>query len=149
MGVDNLIIVDTDDALLIMKKQYSQQLKPLLAKLGKQQRRELHRHRINYRPWGYRRIILESTEFRVNHVVVNADQQLASQIHLQRSEHWVITVGRADVIKNHQSYQLNVGESIAIPENTQHQLINQSADRLELIEIQYGVIDDDQEFIPS
>ena len=138
IGVSNLVIIDTPDALLIANKQNSQKIKNIVEKLKKNNRYEVDNHRKVYRPWGSFDSIERGDGFQVKRIVVNPSAKLSLQKHQYRSEHWVVIKGIAMVTCGEELFELKENESTYIPQNTVHRLENQTNTPLEIIEIQTG-----------
>jgi len=138
IGVSNLVIIDTPDALLIANKQNSQKIKNIVEKLKKNNRYEVDNHRKVYRPWGSFDSIERGDGFQVKRIIVNPNAKLSLQKHQYRSEHWVVIKGIAMVTCGEELFELKENESTYIPQNTVHRLENQTNTPLEIIEIQTG-----------
>ena len=138
IGVSNLVIIDTPDALLIANKQNSQKIKNIVEKLKKNNRYEVDNHRKVYRPWGSFDSIERGDGFQVKRIIVNPNAKLSLQKHQYRSEHWVVIKGIAMVTCGEELFELKENESTYIPQNTIHRLENQTNTPLEIIEIQTG-----------
>jgi len=138
IGISNLIIIDTQDALLVANKDQSQKIKEIVEKLKKQSRSEIDNHRKVYRPWGYFDSIDYGNGFQVKRILVNPNAKLSLQKHKFRSEHWVVIKGTALVTCDSKVFELEENQSTYIPNNSVHRLENQKNTPLELIEIQTG-----------
>ena len=138
INVSNLVIVDTNDALLVADKQYSQKITKIVNKLKKNNRSEINNHRKVYRPWGYFDAIDSGVGFQVKHIFVNSGAKLSLQKHKYRSEHWVVIKGVALVTCGDKIFELQENQSTYIPRGTIHRLENQKDMPLEIIEIQTG-----------
>ena len=138
IGVSNLVIIDTPDALLIANKQNSQKIKNIVDKLKQNNRYEVDNHRKVYRPWGSFDSIERGDGFQVKRIVVNPSAKLSLQKHQYRSEHWVVIKGIAMVTCGEELFELKENESTYIPQNTIHRLENKTNTPLEIIEIQTG-----------
>ncbi|MFV9875381.1 MAG: mannose-1-phosphate guanylyltransferase/mannose-6-phosphate isomerase [Rickettsiales endosymbiont of Dermacentor nuttalli] len=139
IGIDNLLVVDTPDALLIANKNNSQEVKNVYAKL-KQNKHDAHKlHKTVHKPWGTYTILEETNTFKIKRIEVNQNASLSLQIHKYRSEHWVIISGQAKIINGDQEIILNTNESTYIPAGAKHRLSNMSSqEKLIIIEIQTG-----------
>lgn len=135
-GVNDLIVVDTDDALMICKRNQSQEVKKIVKNLENHEK--LHFHTTVYRPWGSFTILEEKDNFKVKRLTVHPNKILSLQSHNHRSEHWVVVKGVATVTKGDEIITLNPSESIYIPQNTKHRLANNHNEPLEVIETQTG-----------
>lgn len=138
LGVENLIIVETKDAILIAHKDKSQEVKKIVEKLKFEDRKELSLHREIIRPWGKYDSIDKGDRYQVKRITVNAKAKLSHQLHHHRAEHWVVVKGTAKVTQGDKQYFVSENESTYIPLGTIHSLENPGCIPLELIEIQSG-----------
>ncbi|MEL5402228.1 mannose-1-phosphate guanylyltransferase/mannose-6-phosphate isomerase [Serratia ureilytica] len=138
VGVDNLVIVETKDAVLISNKDKVQDVKEIVNHLKRGQRSECKQHREVYRPWGKHDAIAQGERFQVRKITVKPGEKLSLQMHHHRSEHWVVVSGTAKVIKGGETKFVTENESIYIPLGTEHSLENPGKIALDLIEIQSG-----------
>lgn len=138
LGVDNLVIVETADAVLVTDKNQSQDVKKVVNQLIKNCRQEDSLHRKVYRPWGWYDTVDVGERFRVKRIQVKPGASLSLQKHLQRAEHWVVVRGVAEVICGEKSITLRENESTFIPLGEKHRLSNPSNELLEIIEVQSG-----------
>ncbi|NJN47316.1 MAG: mannose-1-phosphate guanylyltransferase/mannose-6-phosphate isomerase, partial [Candidatus Competibacteraceae bacterium] len=138
VGIDNLIIVETGDAVLVAHKERGQDIKLIVERLQAEQRRECHSHRKVYRPWGSYESIDEAARFQVKHITVNPGARLSLQMHHHRAEHWTIVSGTALVTRGEEEFLLTENQSTYIPVGTRHRLANPGKIPLELIEVQSG-----------
>lgn len=139
VGIDNLLIVDTQDALLIANKNSAQEVKNVYAKLKQSQHQAHKYHKTVHRPWGIYTILEETKEFKIKRIEVHPNASLSLQMHKYRSEHWVVVSGQARIINNDKEIILNIGESTYIPAGTKHRLSNMLAkEKLIIIETQTG-----------
>jgi len=138
LGVDNLIVVDTDDALLVAHKDHVQDIKVIVESLANENRNEVIWHKRVCRPWGCYQGIDESDRFQVKRITVNPGAKLSLQLHHHRAEHWIIVHGTAKVTKGDEEFVLSENESTYIPLGTKHRLENIGKIPLELIEVQTG-----------
>jgi mannose-1-phosphate guanylyltransferase / mannose-6-phosphate isomerase len=138
LGVDNLTIIDTDDALLVASTVADQEVKHLYASL-KSAGSDLHKiHRTAHRPWGSYTILDEREGFKVKRIEVKPGASLSLQMHHKRSEHWIVVRGTAEVVNGEASLTLTANESTYIPVGAKHRLTNAGEESLELIEVQCG-----------
>ena len=138
IDINDLIIVDTDDALLISKKGSSQDVKKVVEEL-KKRNSELHaQHLTAYRPWGTYKVLLESSMYKIKKIMVKPKAKLSLQKHFHRSEHWIVTSGTALVTVGDKKILLRANESTYIPMGTLHRLENPGLIPLVLIEAQVG-----------
>jgi mannose-1-phosphate guanylyltransferase / mannose-6-phosphate isomerase len=138
IGLSDMVVVDTPDATLICPKTRSQDVKKVVEILKKQGAPEHLEHRTVYRPWGAYTVLEEGSGYKVKRVTVNPGGRLSLQLHHQRSEHWVVIAGTARVTRGNEQFDLTVGQSTAIPTETQHRLENAGAETLHIIEVQNG-----------
>lgn len=145
VGVEDLIVVETDDVILIAKKGQGQRIKELVSLLKhKDKWRKLTiTHRTDYRPWGSFTVLDEGERFKIKRITVKPGEGLSLQMHYHRSEHWVVIRGTALVIVEDEGSNLKEvfvreGESFFIPKTKKHRLINPGKIPLEIIEIQVG-----------
>ena len=138
VGVDDLIIVETKDAVLVASKEKSQEVKAIVERLQKEQRDEQNYHRVVYRPWGYFDSIEEGERFKVKRITVKPGAKLSVQMHHHRAEHWIVVSGTARVRRGDEELMLSENESTYIHVGEKHSLENPGKLPLELIEIQTG-----------
>ena len=138
IGISDLVIVDTQDALLVADKKYSQNIKNIVNQLKKNNRPEADNHRKVFRPWGYYDSIDADDGFQVKRILVNPGAKLSLQKHEHRAEHWVVVKGVAKVTCGEKTFSLKENQSTYIPKGEVHRLENQEGVDLEIIEIQTG-----------
>lgn len=138
VGVNDLVIVETKDAVLVANKSQVQDVKSIVAQLKSENRCEYLQHREAYRPWGSHDSISDGERFHVKKVNVKPGQKTTTQIHYHRAEHWVVVSGTARVRKGEQYFLLTENESIYIPIGIPHSLENPGKVVLELIEVRTG-----------
>ena len=138
LGIDNLVVIETSDAIMIADRNHSQHVKVIVDKLHLQKREERALHRKVSRPWGWYDNIDEGENFKVKRIQVNPGASLSLQKHAKRAEHWVVVKGVAEVICNDNKITLNENESTYIPLGHKHRLSNPGKDILEIIEVQSG-----------
>ena len=138
MGLDDVIVVETADAVLVADKQHVQDVKNTVAKLRANKREESLLHRRVYRPWGSYETIDSGPKYQVKKLVVNPGKKLSLQSHKHRAEHWVVVTGTATVTRDEEVLELQKDESAYLPIGTRHRLENATSDILELIEVQTG-----------
>jgi mannose-1-phosphate guanylyltransferase/mannose-6-phosphate isomerase len=137
-GVDNLIIVETSDAVLVADRDGVQGVKRLVSHLKENGRKEAIQHARTYRPWGSYETLVCSDRFQVKRIVVQPGQALSLQMHHHRAEHWVVVKGTAEVTCGDDFYILGEDESTYIPLGSRHRLANPGQIPLEVIEVQSG-----------
>lgn len=138
LGMENVIVVETSDAVLICNKDHGQAIKDVVSTLKKQGRKEAVEHPVVYRPWGHFQTIQQSDRFQVKRIVVKPGGILSSQMHYHRAEHWIVVKGTALVTQDNKEFLLREDESVYIPLGTKHRLQNPGKIPLELIEVQTG-----------
>jgi mannose-1-phosphate guanylyltransferase len=138
VGVENLVIVNTKDAVLIVKKSQVQDVKKVVEYLKLHQRSEYRRHRETYRPWGRSDVVVNETRYNVNRITVKPGGMFSLQMHHHRTEHWVILSGTARVTVEDKSFLITENQSTFIPVGSMHTLENPGKIPLELLEIQSG-----------
>ena len=136
LGVDNLAIVETKDAVLVANLAQSQKIKDLVKQLSN--REELDHHREVYRPWGSYDSVDHGKNYQVKHITVNSGAKLSLQRHQYRAEHWVVVDGTATVHLDGEEHTLETNNSIYIPKTAVHSLANNTQRPLQLIEVQSG-----------
>ncbi len=138
VGVENLIIVDTPDALLVADRNATQQVKSLYSRLKTEGNDVHHAHRTVYRPWGTYTVLEESTEFKIKRIIVKPGACLSLQMHHHRNEHWIVVRGTAKVTRGEEVFLLKMNESTFIHAGQKHRLENTTETDLVLIEVQTG-----------
>ncbi|WP_295799653.1 mannose-1-phosphate guanylyltransferase/mannose-6-phosphate isomerase [uncultured Microbulbifer sp.] len=138
LGVQDLVVVDTDDALMVAHKNRVQEVKTLVQRLKQDRRSEAENHRKVFRPWGYYDSIDGGPRFQVKRIVVKPGCQLSLQMHHHRAEHWIVVRGTAMVTRGDDKLLLTENESTYIPLGVVHRLENPGTIPLELIEVQSG-----------
>lgn len=138
LGVDDLVIVETGDAVLVTGRDQTQNLKQVVSRLQEAGRPERLTHRRVYRPWGSFETIDEGERFKVKRITVMPGHSLSLQLHHQRAEHWVVVRGTAAVVRGDENFTLNENESTYIPSGVRHRLGNPGQVPLEIIEVQSG-----------
>ncbi|AZN36843.1 mannose-1-phosphate guanylyltransferase/mannose-6-phosphate isomerase [Iodobacter ciconiae] len=138
IGVQDLVIVETADAVLVAHKDRVQDVKKIVERLNQAGRSESVTHRRVYRPWGSYEGIDAGSRFQVKRIVVNPGASLSLQMHYHRAEHWIVVKGTARVVNGDQEILLSENQSTYIPLGTTHRLENPGKMPLELIEVQSG-----------
>jgi mannose-1-phosphate guanylyltransferase / mannose-6-phosphate isomerase len=138
VGVKNLIVIETSDAVLVTDKAHCQNVKEMVALLETEGRKERVLHREVHRPWGWFDTIYDAGWFKVKRIGVRPGAAISLQRHFHRSEHWIVVKGTAEVICGQRSELLSESESIYIPLGEVHRLKNPSTTELEIIEVQTG-----------
>ena len=138
IGVKNLMIINTPDAVLVADKSQAQQVKAVIAHIIQQKRSEHLQHREIYRPWGCYDAIDTGERYQVNRIRVKPGASLSLQLHHHRAEHWIVVKGTALVQKGDEVTLLSENESTFIPIGTRHRLSNPGKIPLEIVEVQSG-----------
>ena len=138
LGLNDLIVVTTPDAVLVLPRARAEDVKKLVAELNEQGRAETKEHRRVHRPWGYYEAVDGGDRFQVKRIVVTPGGKLSLQKHHHRAEHWVVVRGTAEVTIGDNIRMVHENESIYIPIGTVHRLANPGRIMLELIEVQTG-----------
>lgn len=137
IGVNNLTVVDTKDALLIADRKDGN-IRKIVKKLRAEGRAEADIHRVVYRPWGHYDTICSGSRDLVKRITVKAGAKLSKQMHHHRAEHWVVVRGTAQVTKGDETFILAENESVYLPLGVTHSLKNPGKIPLEIIEVQTG-----------
>lgn len=147
IGVSNLMIINTPDAVLVADKSCAQQVKSVIAQIQQQKRNEHLQHREVFRPWGCYDAIDTGERYQVNRIRVNPGASLSLQLHHHRAEHWIVVKGTALVQKGEDVILLSENESTFIPIGSRHRLSNPGKIPLEIVEVQSGSYLDDDDVI--
>jgi mannose-1-phosphate guanylyltransferase / mannose-6-phosphate isomerase len=138
VGLDNVVVIATGDAVLVAARDKAEDVKKLVEQLKTQNRREAVEHRRIYRPWGYYQGIDAGARYQVKRIVVNPGGKLSLQKHFHRAEHWVVVKGTAEVTVDSKISTVHENESVYIPIGGVHRLANPGRIPLELVEVQVG-----------
>ena len=138
VGVRDLVIVETHDAVLVADKSKAQEVKQIVERLKNEHREEENFHRIVYRPWGSFDSVDEGEGYKVKRISVKPGARLSKQMHHHRAEHWVVVRGTARVFRNDEIFDLHENESVFIPLGATHYLENPTDEPLDIIEVQSG-----------
>ena len=138
IGVENLVIVETDDAVLVAHKDKAQEVKRIVDRLKALGREEHFSHKRVYRPWGYYESIDAGDRFQVKRIMVKPGEKLSLQMHHHRAEHWIVVSGTARVTRNGEQLLVTENQSTYIPLGIKHRLDNPGKLPLYLIEVQSG-----------
>lgn len=138
LGVQDLVVVETRDAVLITSRQQAQRVKDMVQLLKSHQRQEATDHRLVHRPWGTYDALDSGPRFQVKHIVVNPGATLSLQMHHHRAEHWIVVRGTAEVTCDDKTFILSENQSTYIPLGSTHRLANPGKIPLEVIEVQSG-----------
>lgn len=138
IGLDDIALIETPDAVLACKKDKAQDVKKVYDKLKENKNNSYLIHKTVYRPWGYYTVLEEGEGYLLKIITVNPGARLSLQLHNYRSEHWVVVKGDAKVVLGEKSFTLSTGQSIDIPLKEKHSLQNPYDTELQIIEVQKG-----------
>lgn len=138
VDVNDVMIVDTPDAMIAVKKGSSQKVKEVVEILKSQKSKLVTDHPFEYRPWGYFEILKDTPSFKSKVIQVLPGSQISYQSHSKRAEHWIMTRGQGEVVLNDQVIPVKVGSHVYIPVEAKHRIRNNSSEVLEFVEVQLG-----------
>jgi mannose-1-phosphate guanylyltransferase/mannose-6-phosphate isomerase len=138
VGLSNVVVVVTDDAVLVADRGSTQDVKKVVDRLRRDGRKEATSHNRVYRPWGFYESLIQGDRFQVKRIVVQPGQMLSLQKHFHRAEHWVVVAGSAVVTRDTENFLVRENESIYLPLGCVHRLENPGRIPLTLIEVQSG-----------
>lgn len=138
LGVENLIIVDTPDALLVSDRAHAQDVKKVVEKLKLDGDDMFRFHQTVHRPWGTYTTLEEGYRFKIKRIVVKPGSSLSLQMHHHRNEHWVVVSGTAEVVNGDETFLVHTNQSTYVPAGHQHRLSNPGICELVMIEVQSG-----------
>ena len=138
LGCDNIIIIETADAVMVLNKDRTQDMRQFVAELHAGEREELDQHLSVERPWGQYEVLDASPGYQVKRLTILPGRRISLQLHHKRSEHWVVIKGKATITRGDEVFDLEVNESTYIPLGVKHRLDNRTDSTLELIEVQVG-----------
>ena len=138
VGTDDLIVVDTEDALLVAKRGHTQDVKKVVDRLKAQNSKLVHEHTFEERPWGRFDILQDTEHFKSKIIHVNAGAKLSYQSHARREEHWIVTQGEGVVVLDDRDIPVSRGSYIKIPQGSKHRIYNSGTKVLQFIEVQLG-----------
>jgi len=138
IGLEDILVVETDDVIVVAKKGESQKVKDLVCELKARGRAEADEHTTVYRPWGYYTVLGSGPGYKMKKIVVNSGEILSLQMHYHRSEHWIIIGGTAKVTIGDAEQMVHENESVFVPQTTKHRLENPGKLPLQIIEVQNG-----------
>jgi len=138
IGVDNLVIVDSEDALLVANKDMSESVKELVAEMSARKHKEMVDHTTVIRPWGYYHELCSSEHYKVKHIVIKPSAQISLQYHMHRTEHWVIISGTGQVTLDDKIINVTADQSVFIPKTYHHTIKNTGTVDLHMVEVQTG-----------
>jgi len=139
VGLEDLIVIETKDAVLVANKHDSQQVKDVVKRLQAEEREEFISHPLVNRPWGHYDTVDKGVRYQVKRISVLPGECLSMQLHYHRAEHWIVVSGTAKVICGDKELILSENQSTYIPLGVKHSLANPGKVPLELIEVQSGV----------
>ena len=137
-GVKNMVIVATDDAVLVSDRAASEKIRSLVETLKEQGRTEYLNHPKVFRPWGWFQTLDQGNRYQVKHLMLNPGQQISLQSHKHRAEHWTVVTGKARVTRDDEIITLQIDQSTYIPLGARHRLENIGDEALSVIEVQTG-----------
>ncbi len=138
IGMRNAIIVDTEDAVLVVHKDDTHKIKSAFAQLKAQNKGQYKEHKTVIRPWGSYTVLEEGEGYKVKKIIVNPHEQLSLQMHHQRSEHWVVIQGTAKAMVGKDVRYCEAHQTIDVPVGVKHRIENPTDEALEIIEVQSG-----------
>ena len=138
IGIKDLIVVETSDAVLVADRDYSQDVKHVVNELKNKKINEGQEHKRIYRPWGFFETYMESNFWKIKFIEVKPNASLSLQSHNFRSEHWIVVGGTATVVLDENEFQLLKNQSIFIPKNSKHRLSNKTKEPVSIIEVHSG-----------
>ncbi|OWY37871.1 mannose-1-phosphate guanylyltransferase/mannose-6-phosphate isomerase [Xenophilus sp. AP218F] len=147
VGIDDLVVVDTADAVLVAHKDRVQDVKKIVEQLKTEGRKEHSQHRMVYRPWGNYDSIDHGERYQVKRITVQPGAKLSVQMHHHRAEHWIVVSGTARVLRGKEELLLTENQSVYIPVGEVHALENPGRIPLELIEVQSGAYLDEDDIV--
>ena len=138
VGVENLVIIDTPDAVLVAHRDHLQRVKEVVSVLKARGHDAYRMHRTVARPWGAYTVLQDGPSFKIKRIEVKPGAALSLQLHHRRSEHWVVVCGTAEVTRGEEIFRIGANESTFIPAETRHRLENAGKEPLVMIEVQCG-----------
>jgi mannose-1-phosphate guanylyltransferase/mannose-6-phosphate isomerase len=138
VGLDNVVVVETPDAVLVADRERSQDVKQIVGRLQRSGRGEANLHRRVHRPWGWYDSVDHGPRFQVKRILVNPGASLSLQMHHHRAEHWIVVSGTAEVTCGERKLLVTENQSTYIPLGERHRLANPGTIPLEIIEVQSG-----------
>jgi mannose-1-phosphate guanylyltransferase/mannose-6-phosphate isomerase len=138
VGVKDLVIVDTGDAVLIANRNHAQDVKEVVAQLSELKHEAVNFHKTVHRPWGSYTILEDDVDCKVKRLIVKPGQVLSLQLHHRRAEHWTVVRGVAKVRLGDKEFLLEANQSTYVPTETLHRLENPGDEDIHLIEVQTG-----------
>ena len=146
-GLEDCVVVATNDGIFISKQGHSQEIKRLLPTLKQRYPEQFNNQTYVRRPWGRYQVLAVEPGYKVKRLTVNSGAQLSLQLHHYRSEHWVVVAGTASIIIGEETRDLTLAESIFIPANTKHRIANHGTEPLIIVETQMGERVDEDDIV--
>ena len=147
VGIHDLLVIDTPDALLIADRQEAQKVRSVVDRLKKSDSTVHKIHRTVVRPWGTYTTLEQGPGFKIKRIVVNPGAALSLQMHHHRSEHWVVVGGTAQVVNGDRDFVVRANESTFIPAGNRHRLSNRDSEPLVIIEVQTGAYVEEDDIV--
>ena len=138
VGVEDMVIIETADAVLVSNKKSAQTVKQIVEQLEAKKRVESVSHTKVFRPWGSYESLMNTDGYQVKHIIVNPGESLSLQMHHRRAEHWTVIKGKGVITCDGKEISLRVNENIFIPLGSKHRLANPFSESVEIIEVQVG-----------
>ena len=138
IGLEDVAVIETADAVLVARRDKSQDVKTIVSILDELGREEKNLHRKVHRPWGWYDSVDEGKRFKVKRIMVKPGASLSLQSHQHRAEHWIVVKGIAEVVNGENVISLKENQSTYIAQGTKHRLSNPGKEPLEIIEVQSG-----------
>ena len=138
IGMEDTVIVDSNDSLLVYKRGRGEDVKKIVDILKERRMKEVEHNLLVYRPWGKYEVLIDTPTYKVKKITVYPEAKLSLQAHFHRTEHWIVVRGTARAINGEREIYLNENESTFIPANTRHRLENPGKMDLEIVEVQTG-----------
>lgn len=138
VGLDDMVVIETSDAVLAAPKDRAQEIKAVVERLRSEGRQEADVHRRVHRPWGAYEVLDAGVGYQIKRLEIEPGESVSLQFHEHRSEHWVVVRGTAQVTKGEKVFLLRENDSVSIPKGTMHRLENPGEGLLEVIEVQRG-----------
>lgn len=138
IGLEDVLIVETDDVIVVARRGESQKVKNVVDELKKRKRREAAEHTTVYRPWGNHTLLGEGPGYKMRKILLDPGQRLNLHLHHHRSEHWIVIAGTAKVQIGASEHMLHENQSVFVPQSTKHYMENPGKIPLEIIEVQNG-----------
>jgi mannose-1-phosphate guanylyltransferase/mannose-6-phosphate isomerase len=138
VGVEDVVIVETPDALLVARKGNAQSVRQIVEQLERAGREEINSHTKVFRPWGYYESLAIGDSYQVKRLMVSPGESISLQLHHHRAEHWTVIKGTGLITLDNREFELRINESTFIPLGSKHRAANLGKEPLEIIEVQLG-----------